>query len=223
MLHPLGQQRKIIINRLLANYEKEFELLIKAGKLTKKDGWWNVVEHCFEEMLIADALSDLFDLSMDKPRFMQAAICHDWDKRIEVRPTDFSEKDIDYTQKLLKEICPDKDLLFATKYTFIEYALILKKSTFLQRLLYFIDNSTLESQFVGYKKRIKETRRRSTEHDHDEELIAKLGGKYWDKELELAGLVEKEVLYKLRKKGIKITSGNKLPQLLYQTLNKKYS
>lgn len=216
--------RNDALSKLLPNYSKEMQLLVIGGRLTKEEGWWNVVEHCLEQLVVADALTDLLKLQrLTKQNIMQAALCHDWDKRIEVRPEDFKKDDIKRARNVFQTIAPSRTLIFATKPGFMVQALIKQKSTFAQRLMYYVDSSTKNADIVGYRVRLNEARLNNPDPDKNPILTKKIGGKYWDKELELAQSIEKEIIAKLSIKGVKLKSGKNLPELIYGYLSAKYS
>lgn len=215
--------KELALIKLLPNYDKEMQLLTVYGKLTKKDGWWNVAEHCQEQLLVADALTDLLGLQkLTKQKIMQAALCHDWDKRIEIKPEDFNEKEVSKAKDMLQAIAPSKPMIFATKPDFIVRLFAKQKSTFSQRLMHFIDSSTENSDFIDYETRLSNARRINPLRDKDPDLTKKLRGKYWERELELAQSTEKEIIGKLSVNGINLESGKELPKLIYDYLSNKY-
>lgn len=215
--------KRATLSKLLQNYSKEMKLLTIGGRLTKKDGWWNVVEHCQEQLVFADGLTDLLGLrSREKEKVMQISLCHDWDKRIEVKPSDFSQRDIRRAAKLFRRVSPSTNLMFATKPHFVAYALVERKSSLVQRLVYYIDTSTKEAEFVGYSVRLRELKGRNPHPYSDPELTKKLGGKFWEKAVELAQNVEKEIIESLKKRGFQLKPRTSLPDLVYDYLHTKY-
>ena len=72
----------------------EMRLLFRGGKLWEKEEWRNVAEHCLVEAVASEVLSDALQLpAKEKEELVKSAICHDWNKRMDVKPDDFTDKD----------------------------------------------------------------------------------------------------------------------------------
>ena len=191
------QTKTEFFQNLAFSHLPEMRLIFRGGKLWKKDRWRNVAEHCLVQIAVADSLSDLLGLSSEeKADLIKVAACHDWAKRLERSPNDFTEAEIIKAKMFLKSVNPRQNLMAATGPSFQEKYLK-GESTFLERLQSFIDNIVLGSEIVGYDQRIDVTERRSPELRDNPALEAKLGGQFFDKVREFDYQVAQEIFARL--------------------------
>lgn len=202
----------------------EMRLLFRGGKLSKKDKWRNVVEHCLVQVTVVDELTNLLKLpAEDKSVLRKVASCHDWKKRLNIKPNDFNEEEKALSEKLLKKVNPDSELMKATGPDFIEKALVKKESTFLERLQFYVDDIVKGTEVVGFQERIDEVEERRPDLNKDEVLTSRLGGRYWDKERELGVIVEREIFNKMSPEvQIQIGEPENIPNYLLNQIEKNY-
>jgi hypothetical protein len=196
----------------------EMRLLIRGGKLWKKDKWRNVVEHCLVQVAVADVLSDLVGLSSEeKTTLIKVAACHDWAKRLEKRSKEFTEEEKGRAQAFLRRVSPDKKLMEATGPDFLEKFLA-GKSTFLERLQCYIDDITLESDIIDFNIRLDETQKR-----YSKWLKVKFGGHYFDKQREFDNQISQEIFERLTSDIRKeVGEPRNIPNYLRRQIEKKW-
>lgn len=189
----------------------EMRLNFRGGRLSPKDGDWNnVIDHQVMQLAEADVMSDTLGMSEDeRGGLLTAALCHDWKKRLEKRSEDFTPEQKVQAEEFLKRAAPNAELMDATETGFSK-KIIDGDATFLQRLMFYIDNITLESKIVPLNKRIAETEAR-TALNEDEEWTQRLGGRYWDVERMAAWGVEQELFTLLKKRGAAISVPHDVP------------
>ena len=208
------KEKKIKFFRKLAlDNLPEMRLLFKGGKLWKKEKWRNVVEHCLVEAAVADGLSEILDLDEhDREELIKASFCHDWDKRMEKRPTDFIEDEKEKALDLLKKVNPDTNLLGATKPEFIE-KFLKGETTFLERLQLYIDNITSGSNIMPFRERLAQAVFRNPEN------VKKFGATdYWEKNSEITAKIEEEIFMILKSKNINVNLPEEIPNFIRQKL-----
>ena len=214
-------KKKLFFTRLSLAYIREMRLLIRGGKLTKRDGWRNVVEHCIVQAAESAVLAELLNLSVkDTERLMTAAACHDWSKRLDRKPSDFSKTERDRAEGFLEQVSPDPLLLAATGPEFLERALVDGESSFLERLQFYIDDITKGSEIVSFDERIDEVEARRQDLNEDVGLTAKLGAPYWTRERELGHSVAREIFERLEFCGAVISSPKDIPVLVNQVIQR---
>ncbi|HJY98743.1 MAG TPA: hypothetical protein VJ227_03445 [Patescibacteria group bacterium] len=198
----------------LAHWD-EFRLLFSGGKLSKRDGWRNVVRHQVTVFFGVRILGEMMDLSVeDQAKLGKAALVHDWEKRLHLHPEEFRSDEIDRAHKLFEQVQPDKKLMFATSPDFLERVLYSEVSM-LELLQFYLDACTLETDIVSLERRADDTSVRRADLDGDTVLTQRLGGKkYWDLEREVGRAVENIIFDHLVKKGIPINDPRDIPGLI---------
>ncbi len=192
------RSKRDFFEQLALSHLPEMRLLFRGGGLYKKDHWRNVVEHCLVQIAVADELSDLIGLPPEeKTDLIKVAACHDWTKRLEKKPDDFTEEERAKAKMFLRRVNPNQNLMAATGPEIFERTLIKKESTFLERLQGYIDDITSGSEIVEYDKRIDEAEKRYPELGSNSELEAKLGGRFFDKVREFDNQVAQEIFERL--------------------------
>ncbi|MBL7036447.1 hypothetical protein ISR94_01175 [Candidatus Microgenomates bacterium] len=199
-------------------------LLFRGGKLSKKDKWRNVAEHCLVQVAVVDKLTDLLKLpTEDKNTLKNVAACHDWEKRLKIKPGNFNETEKSLAEKLLKSVKPDQKLMDATGPDFIEKALVKEDSTFMERLQFYVDDIVSDTGVVELEKRIDEVEEKRQDLNKDKALTARLGGQYWDKERELGFMVEQEIFEKLPPEvQTQVGEPKNIPNYLLSQIEKNY-
>lgn len=195
-------------------YRDEFRLLY-GGKLFKREGWKSVKEHQVTQLLAAKILGGMLGLSEgDQKKLEKVALVHDWTKRLDKRPEDFSSDDIKKIELFLEKAGPDEDLMAATGPEFLEKTLYCAPS-FLEFLQFYLDDITKGSEIVCFDDRIDEVSARRQDLNEDQILTQRLAGRrYWDLEREIGHEVEKVIFSLLTKKGISLTSPKEIPSLI---------
>ncbi|MEK7112452.1 MAG: hypothetical protein AAB875_03930 [Patescibacteria group bacterium] len=198
-------------------------LLFRGGKLHKKDQWRNVVEHCLVQVAVADSISDLLELPQEeKADLIKVAACHDWEKRLQKYPNDFTEEDKAQAKIFLKKVNPEQNLIHATGPDFLE-KFLKGESTFLERLQCYIDGIVLESDIVEYDIRLDETKKRYLELRDNSKLEAKLGGQFFEKERELDNHTAQEIFEKLPHNiQEKIGEPKNIPNFIRQRIERRW-
>ncbi len=213
---------KLLPRRVFWHYARrhleEMRLLFRGGRLSRKEGDWNnVIDHCLVQGAAVDALADLIDLSAeDRDRLQRTAFVHDWKKRLEIKPRDFNPEQEARAAELAQQVSPDEEIMAATEKCFSK-KIIDGQASFLQKLMFYIDDITSGSKVTGYRERITETAARTKLND-DAELTKELGGRFWDVEWEACRQVEEELFNLLRRKGVDIRSPQDIPALLRERL-----
>ena len=189
---------KAIYEYVFYNYPDQYLLVIEGGKL---DGnWSNVADHCFIQAIVTEILYQRLKpvlpagsakLTLEA---VEAAICHDWDKRLEKKPEDFTEEEKTHAAQLFTHAQVKDKLLRATKPQFL---LRVKNHpecvSLTERLQFFIDD-IVHDKVMLFDDRVSEVEKRSPQPGGPE-LEAQLGRKYWDAERELGHDVEMTILH----------------------------
>jgi len=216
----------------------EMRLLFRGGQLKKKEGWRNVVEHCAVQLGAAEVLADCLGLTADeKQKLCTVAAVHDWKKRIEVtRRKMQSVTDPERqaavelmehnAQPFAERVSADVDLMSATGPEFLHRALVENKAGLLEKLQFYLDDicgpRDGRADIVPIRERIAEVAARRHDLNEDTSLTAQLGGRYWDRELELGTAVEREIWQKLNDRGYDIASPEMIPQFLRAKLAERF-
>lgn len=202
----------------------EMRLLFRGGKLVKKDNWRNVAEHCLVQIAVADKLADLLSLSVNNTTsLIKVAAVHDWEKRLKIKPNDFTNEEKVQAQEFLNKVNPDQNLMNATGSDFLEKALVKNNSTFLERLQFYIDDIVMGSEVVEFEKRVSEVEMRRKDLNEDEQLTTVLGGRYWDKERELDTKVEQEIFERIPNEiQERIVKPNNIPNYLREQIEMEW-
>lgn len=207
---------------LAFEYFGEMRLLMRGGKLTEKEKWRNVAEHCLVEVACVKSLGKALGLSDKEVEDMATvAACHDWDKHLEKKPEDFSEEEKAEAQAFLLKANPDKALMSATKLEWIERAHS-GEASFLEKLQFYVDEICDGSNIVSPEERIEMAE--SREHQEvNAEVQKKLGGKtYREAEREMAHSVENEIFLALRGRGTDIGQPENLPFFIKSEIEKNF-
>lgn len=222
-------QRKYF-DDLAQRYLPQMRLLFRGGKLWKnapdtfksETGWRNVAEHCLVQIAMAEILSEVLELSdEDSMKLANTAAVHDWSKRYDRKPEEFRVEERVAVEKYLAAANPDPALMHATGVDFIASALIDKDATLLQKIMFYLDDLCRGSEIVTLEARLSELEARRQDLNAREDLIQKLGGKYWDKERELAFSVQEEIYQLLKIKGINLNTPDDIPEFLKQEIGKR--
>lgn len=200
----------------------EMRLLFRGGKLTKPSGWRNVVEHSLVQVAVAETLAENIRLPIkDAEALAKVAACHDWEKRLNKRPQDFTEEERRTTEEFLRKTNPNRILMDATKMEWLRRAVVEGKASFLEKLQFCIDDIIKGSEIVSLDERIDEAEAREGNLGAGPELEAELGGRYRVKERELGHEIEREIFDILKKRGIDIGRPELLPNFLRARIEEK--
>lgn len=202
-----------MLNEFL-QHRNEFRLLY-LGKLTKREGWKNIREHDAIQLFGAKALGNMYGLSENDQRELESvALIHDWKKRLDKNPDDFTVEEKEKAQVALEKIHPNEKLMTATGPDFLEKVLYTEVSM-LEFLQFYLDDITKGNQIVSFDERIDEVSARRQDLNNDAELTKRLGGKkYWDLEREIGHEVEKLIFIRLTERGIDLKSPKEIPDLI---------
>lgn len=211
ILTPL---EKKLFWKFARSHLNEMRLLFRGGRLSKKEGDWNnVIDHCLVQAAEANVFASLLGLpEEDGHKLRVAALCHDWKKRLEKNPEDFTQKQKSKAQELLEKVSPDQNLMKATELGFSK-TILEDEASFLQELLFYIDDITRGSQIVELEERISETEAR-TNLNQDQRITEQLGGPHWDIERLAARQVEQKFYFLLKERGVNIDIPQNIPLLI---------
>ena len=205
----------------LTQHLSEFRLLLRGGHLWKKDGWREVVEHQAVQFYAIGVLADLLELPKeDKDKIRKVALVHDWQKRMEIKPDEFTDEDREEAGKYFEKVKPDNTLMKATGSDFMGRALNGNPS-FLEYVQFYVDDISMGGKIVPLNERLDELEKRKQSMNEDSELTKSLGGrKYWDVEREIGHRAENMVFKRLKEKGVEVDSPSQIPLLLKARLPK---
>lgn len=186
---------------LLSDYQTEVRLLKEGGKLIRK--WDNVFRHCRIQLAAAQVLTEVLGMeTQERQTICQVAICHDWDKRLSLKPENFTPQEKKHAKKLIGEVQLNPQLMFATSTEFVEFALIQQKATFSQEIQFYLDNICKGDEITSFDERIDEVEARRQDLNEDEEITECLDGRrYWHAVRELCRGVEERIFYILKERG----------------------
>lgn len=216
--------REEYLETVSKRYPKEMRLLTKGGKLI--GDWTNVVQHCLVQAAAAEILTGWLDLSDSAPFICSVAACHDWKKRRDLKPRDFSWWEAIYGNFLMRKLNLDETLMFATTPSFLIQHANAKTSgvSYLQRIQFYLDSITMEAQIVPFLERIQEAETRHPELNQDEKITALLDGRrYWEVEREVAFNVQKEIFHNIsvREDTLELRAHEQIPQFINDELNRR--
>ena len=230
------KNRTRYVQDLSLRYLNEMRLLFRGGKLTKKDKWRNVAEHCVVQLATAEVLADLLGLSpRDRQKLCSVAAVHDWRKRIEKKKIQDPDSADTYALRFLPAVDPDPELMEATGPKFIERVLRGDMLSFLQKLQCYLDDicgereeeNTLVTDIMPLGDRIAEVSGRNPHPENEEEyaslkaLLAEKGKDYWTVELDFTKEVELEIWKRLGGEARGIARPEDVPIFLRSELQRR--
>lgn len=190
--------KRLFFEAIALRHLPELRILLLGGQLWKRAGWRSVVEHSLIQVAVFEELAKLIDLpETELQQHTRVAAVHDWDKRIEIRPEEFTAEEVERGEMMLAALDVNQFLIAATKPEFLKRALVDRMSTFSERLQFYIDDICTAGDIVPWQERIEDLIRRKPELNDDPKLTRELGGPYWEREKELCALVEAEIHLKL--------------------------
>jgi len=239
---PQDKKKINYFQTLTTRYLPEMRLLLKGGKLVRRDNehkklslgdrqrWINVTEHCLVAAAEAEELANALGLpDEDKIQLGKAAAIHDWDKRLSKKSREFTEIEKTEAGELLEKTGVDKELMSATDPSFSKRCLIdHEDTTLLQRLLYYIDTITEESEVVPFKPRLVKAKERWPELGQNDELNREIsavlgeGKGYWELVDEMSAQVQQEIFNLLRQRGVELQSPDEVPRFIKMQIEKNY-
>jgi hypothetical protein len=248
LFEPKFKNKTEYFNDLALRYLPELRVLLKGGKLTRRDSegrilpktdranWFNVTEHCLVQVAASENLASALGLTEDeKQKLCTAAGVHDWDKRLERKPDQFSPADHETVNQLLQNVNPDKLLLSATKADFLERSLVKNDATFLEKLQYYIDLLCDESAIIPFKERLNKARPRypklcgpdwakKTGASWAAAVAEKLSPDqdYFDAAIMEAESTQQEIFKHLTERGVAITAPDEVPAFIKKLIEKNY-
>lgn len=222
-------------------YSGQYSLLTFHGKLT--DGWENVANHCIIQTIAIEELSGMIGLpNHDQKLLAQVALCHDWKKRLEKCPDDFTQKEKDAAKVRFAQVMGIEQakmdavadnplsrvffdrmsdemelLLKATNPSFLLRA-TKSSPTLLELIQFLVDDMTKGDEIVSFRERIAEV---SARNPHPDENVEKqLGRPYWDVELEVCETAE-SIVYRILD-ARHYPNNLTLPQLINNSINARF-
>lgn len=195
------------------DHMEAMRLVLRGGKLTKKDGWRNVVEHSMAVSVAAGTLSELLDLPSETRDALCAGLAaHDWDKRIEKKKLDVTDDGREKIAAWMQDLPPGaSDAVQATKITAYEIRDIARKPELsFAEIARYADSICDGSSIVPWRQRIDNVRPR---YPH-------LTDEYFQAEMDAAMLTEAKIAAYLASKGMEIEPEN-IPALVREMIEKK--
>jgi len=207
----------------LEELAKDTEMLEKHGHLTGE--WDNVKRHCITQKIAAVVLSKWLSLDeVQSKKIIDVALIHDIEIRLQKDRKDFTIQDRADLLTNLDAVSEDPSLTRASGATFLNKFFQQgdgkgSTTTFLERLKFYLDDLTLEDEIVSTATRISATELRHPELNNDPMLTQKSGGRYWDQERKLCGIIEQEIYQRLIINGIDIDSPINISTMLSNEVN----
>jgi hypothetical protein len=220
---PDSRKKRAYFEAFALRHLPEMRLLFRGGKLWQKDEWRNVAEHCIVQGVAIDVLTEALRWNDDqRKRAVTAALSHDWAKRLQIRGSkDFTPEEEEHAKQFLDKVSPDQDLIAATGPEFIRKALIEESASLPELTQFYVDDIARGSEIVRFLDRIAEVRERQKKLDEDPEMTARLGGKYWDREIELGQMTEQKIFNALRENGVALGSPEEIPDFINLEIKKR--
>ena len=185
------------------DFSYEITHLLGGGKLYKE--WRNVYSHQSTQLESSIVLGDLLGLTFaQQEQFSRVALVHDWRKRLDIKPGDFSDEEKNKAEREIAWINPDQSLMTATGIQFIIDIARGVKPTVLQMAQFYVDEICKGSEVVSIDERIDEVSARRQDLNQNEELKKQLNGRpYWDVERLTAHDIEVKLWNMLVENGYK--------------------
>ena len=206
------------LQELMANrYPAEVRLLLQGGKLV--EDWANVARHCLIQAMAAEVIADFLGFEeQTKRRLASVALVHDWRKRLEIRPMDFTDEEIAQADELLAAAKPDAVLMRATT---TEFLLCVQngEATFLELIQFYLDDITKHDQIVPFEERVADAAARTP--NPDQAIAAKLQRPFWEVELDVGHRIERMLFEILRARHVHIESPKLIPELILTEINRR--
>lgn len=201
--HPRKTQ---YFQNLLLDYLPEMRLVIRGGKLTKTEGWRNVVEHQAVEIVAIDVLCDMLGIEpKSKKKLMSTAAYHDWNKRIELGKIDEAHIDKDQIKSYLDMLHPDQGLLDAVEPGFLRQ-LETGHPNLLQLVMFYVDDITFGSTIMPLRNRLTNSQDKNPD---------------WERELKLGEHVESQLADLLNSRDIPVYDSSDIPTLVLKRIKAK--
>ena len=214
-----NQRESTLEERLFWKYARgghleEMRLLFRGGKLSPKFGDWNnVINHSLVQTAAMDVLGDALALPVDGTQKLRSnALVHDWRKRLDRKPGDFTDEQKAAVQRFIDAAQPDESLLAATEAGFSKKILD-GEATDEQKLMFYVDDIARGSEIIGIEERIREVEQRNPMVDPI--WNEQLGMPYWEAERKAAHKVEGELFQQLTSKGVSLSAPDQIPQFLF--------
>ena len=198
-------------------YPAEVRLLLDGGKLVRR--WANVRRHCLIQAMAAEVMADLLGLEEQiKRRLASVAVAHDWKKRLDLCPSDFSKDENDRAIELERKANLDKELMDALTPQFL-LRVRNRKAMFLQLVQFYLDDITQNDQIVPFDDRVAEAEKRIP--DPEPAVTGKLNQRYWDVEREVGHQVERMLFEILKARHVPVASAKKIPELILAEIKQR--
>lgn len=217
-----GKKRKYF-QKLAMKYLPGMRLMLRGGRLSKAEGWRNVMEHCIAQVAAAESLCDLLKLDeKTKKRITVTAACHDWQKRLDtelakdtINPEDRQEI-MARSQRFIEEANPDETLLFATSENHFKKSIQEpEKVSLAEKIQDYLDNIHRGSEIVSFDERIEEVSTRNPNVGKTLEENNELGGlSFWEAVRQIGKAEEREIFELLRKQGVAVNTPEEIPQII---------
>ncbi len=214
------------------HYQHPIILLVAHGKLTQDndEDWSNVLAHCaMQYAAMAEVMDTLVhhlcgtsssnyatrQFGQEWPRDARRAACiHDWTKRRDRKPGDFTPEEIAAGDEMYKDTTSEgmRKLIAATGPDFLGRVLQGRASIW-ELISFYVDDICRGGEIVPLLERIAEVEARRRDLNDDSDLTARLSGrKYWDVEREIGRMAEQFIFFTLGGvENLGISSPEELP------------
>lgn len=174
---------------LATQYEAQTRLTIEGGKLIDRDGWGEVARHCLIQAAAIQTFAPRLGLDQhDTAKMAAVAACHDWAKRLEKKPQDFSEAEKTKAKELFRSARPNEKLMEALEPHFL-VRVVKREATFVELVQFYVDDIARGGEIVSLEERLADLELRRP--NVAPEVALELGRPYWEAEREIAHRVER--------------------------------
>lgn len=204
--------------KMARRYPKPLDIVFDSGLtrgkyLNEKKEFRTTPRHTLVVATICDTLGGLIKLPADKQEVLNVtAILHDADKRLELRPDEFTPEQ---KSELIQQIGShaDHDLLLVTKEAFVNQNKDnVGNIPLSEMLLYYADMIVSWDKITPFRERIAESRTRRPD----------LPNEFFDTEIKFGSEVEERIFKMLPEEvRIKIETPDQIPNYLIDTLSEK--
>jgi len=163
--------------------------LLDDGKLFHSDGWGNVRKHCLIQAATFEVLGELLGLEpATTTKLASVAICHDWRKRLDKKPTDFTAAELASAESAAQTFFSHgtvDELLFNCLVPQFDIRVLRGEATFLELLQFYVDDLANGCEITHFEERIAEVSARNPNPEPEvaRVLVGEFGfSNYWDAE-----------------------------------------
>lgn len=218
----LERQKRNYFEKLAFRHLPQMRALFRGGKLWKKEKWRNVAEHCLVGAAAAEVLAEALGLpEQEAEKLIRDTAFHDWDKRLEKRPQDFTEAEIQEADRLVRAAMMGEEPRKGSHGPWANGRF--DEISFEEQLERYIDNLLNGSEIVDPVTRLTELAKRRGDLSKDPEFAdydGDLSG-FWDREIANAIKVQKELFERLKARGADVASPEDVPEFVKREIARR--